>query len=195
MSQAADAASRPVFAEDITSLLAAIERGHRPALDRLFGVAYAQLRALSHRQRAGQLQATLSTTALVHEVYLKLVRSGELAVTDREHFFCLAARTMRQILIDHARKKSAGRRLGSANALPLDEADQPVAVDFAQVLAIDEALERLEKVEPRLARLVEWRVFGGLTLEEIAKVTALSPTTLKRDWQRARAYLARQLGP
>lgn len=185
--------SRPAASDDITSLLAAIEQGQRPALDRLFGVAYAQLRSLSRRQRASQGPATLSTTALVHEVYLKLVRSGELVVTNREHFFCLAARTMRQILIDHARKKSAGRRLGSANALPLDEADQPVEVDLAQVLAIGEALERLEKVDPRLARLVEWRVFGGMTLEEIATVTALSTTTVKRDWQRARAFLARHL--
>jgi|CXWL01.1.fsa_nt_gi RNA polymerase sigma factor (TIGR02999 family) len=185
--------NRPASQEDITALLAALEQGQRPALDRLFGVAYAQLRQLSRRQRAGQGPATLSTTALVHEVYLKLVRSGELAVTNREHFFCLAARTMRQILIDHARKKSAGRRLGSANALPLDEADQPVEVDLGQVLAVGEALDRLEKVEPRLARLVEWRVFGGMTLEEIAPVTGLSPTTLKRDWKRARAYLARQL--
>lgn len=189
-----DALSRPPSAQDeITSLLAALEGGQRSALDRLFGVAYAQLRTLSRRQRAGQSGETLSTTALVHEVYLKLVRSGELAVTNREHFFCLAARTMRQILIDHARKKSAGRRLGSAHALPLDEADQPVEVDLAQVLAVGEALDRLEKVEPRLGRLVEWRVFGGMTLEEIAAVTGLSPTTLKRDWQRARAFLARQL--
>lgn len=185
--------AHPPTAGDITSLLADLEAGHRSALDRLFGVAYAQLRTLSRRQRAGQQQETLSTTALVHEVYLKLVRSGDLAVANREHFFCLAARTMRQILIDHARKKSAGRRLGSANALPLDDADQAVEVDLAQVLAIGEALERLEKVEPRLARLVEWRVFGGMTLEEVASVTSLSPTTLKRDWQRARAFLARHL--
>jgi RNA polymerase sigma factor (TIGR02999 family) len=184
---------QPPTIGDITSLLADLEAGQRSALDRLFGVAYAQLRLLSRRQRAGQNQETLSTTALVHEVYMKLVRSGELAVGNREHFFCLAARTMRQILIDHARKKSAGRRLGSANALPLEEADQAVEVDLAQVLAIGEALERLEKVEPRLARLVEWRVFGGMTLEEIAVVTQLSPTTLKRDWQRARAFLARHL--
>jgi RNA polymerase sigma factor (TIGR02999 family) len=182
-------------AAEVTQLLAALAGGDRAALDRLFSLVYDELKRLASAQLAmgGAKEATLSTTVLVHEAYVRFVRSAELAVNDRNHFYSLAARAMRQILVDHARRRLAQRRGGQAQVLPLEDWDQPVEVDLERVMGIDAALERLAALDQRLAQIVEWRVFAGLTLEEIATVSELSTATLKRDWRKARAFLHREL--
>jgi len=180
---------------EVTSLLAALRDGERGALDRLFEIVYLELRRLARAQLARlSPNATLSTTALVNEVYVRFAGAGRLSAGDRQHFYSLAARAMRQILVDHSRRRLAQRRGGDVDIVPLADWDRPSEVDLARVLAIDDALSRLEKLDERLARLVEWRVFGGLTFEEIAEAGELSVTTLKRDWRKARAFLQRELG-
>jgi RNA polymerase sigma factor (TIGR02999 family) len=180
---------------DITELLAAARRGDAAAAEALFGVVYADLKRIAHRQLAGQPRdATLSTTALVHEVYLRLARPESLELNDRTHFFAVAARAMRQILVDHARRKSAEKRGGGVLALELDEGRVGSSPEkAAELVALDEALDRLEQLDERLARVVEWRFFGGLTLEEIGAALELTERTMKRDWRKARAFLYREL--
>ena len=165
-----------------------------PALDQLFGRVYEELRRLAHRVRGGSPGDTLNTTALVHEAYLKLSRSGTLEVTDRAHFFAVAARAMRQILVDAARRQMAQKRGGDAPPLvTLDESlyHQPIRPD--QLLALDEALARLDAADPRRARVVEHRIFAGLTSDETAALLGVSRPTVERDWRAARAWLAVEL--
>ncbi len=179
---------------NVTRLLSALRKGDRQALDRLFEIVYAELKRLAKAQLAlAPGDSTLSTTALVNEAYVKFARAAELSASDREHFYSLASRAMRQILVDHCRRRLADRRGGGAVTVPLEDWDGPAEVDLTRVVMIDAALTKLAKREPRLAELVERRVFAGLTLEEIAKATNLSATTLKRDWRKARAFLYREL--
>ncbi|HEV3458974.1 MAG TPA: sigma-70 family RNA polymerase sigma factor [Thermoanaerobaculia bacterium] len=179
---------------EFSRLLASWRRGEDGASDQLFSLVYEQLRELAHRQVGGRSSGeTLRTTALVHEAYLKLVRSGS-RVNDRHHFYALAARAMRQILVDHARGRAAVKRGGGLWITTLD--DEQVADPHAQdVLALDEALERLARLDERLGRLVELRYFAGLSIEETAAVLTLSPATVKRDWRTARAFLFDALHP
>jgi len=181
--------------QEVTVLLAALRVGDRAALDRLFELVYGELRRLARAQLARSLpHATLSTTALVNEVYVRFAGASRLAANDRGHFYSLAARAMRQILVDHAKSRLAQRRGGGAEVVSLADWDHPSDVDLSRVVAIDAALSRLEQLDERLARLVEWRVFGGLTFEEIAAASSeLSVSTLKRDWRKARAFLEREL--
>jgi RNA polymerase sigma factor (TIGR02999 family) len=181
--------------QEVTVLLAALRVGDRAALDRLFELVYGELRRLARAQLARSLpHATLSTTALVNEVYVRFAGASRLAANDRGHFYSLAARAMRQILVDHAKSRLAQRRGGGAEVVSLADWDRPSDVDLSRVVAIDAALSRLEQLDERLARLVEWRVFGGLTFEEIAASSSgLSVSTLKRDWRKARAFLEREL--
>lgn len=180
--------------EDFTRLLGDLQRGDRAALDRLFELVYEELRRLARKQlphnRGGG--ETLNTTALVHEVYLKFTRATAVSALDRQHFFSLAARAMRQILVDHARGRAAARRPDPRAARPLDDTEI-AAPDVGDVLEMDSALQALEQLDPGLGRLVEWRVFAGLTLEEIADFDGRSISTLKREWQKARAFLHRRL--
>lgn len=179
----------------VTVLLSALRGGDRAALDRLFEVVYQELKRLASAQIAlSPGESTLSTTALVHEVYVKFAKAEELSAGDREHFYSLASRAMRQVLVDHARRRLADRRGGKAAPLPIEDWDGPVEVDLLRVLRIDAALAKLARREPRLAELVDFRVFAGLTLEEIAATTHRSATTLKRDWRKARAFLHHELG-
>jgi len=186
----------PGGAGEITSLLAAARGGDRAAGEALFGAVYADLKRLARRQRAGQASdATLSTTVLVHETHLRLVRPGALEQHDRAHFFAVAARAMRQIVIDTARRRNAEKRGGGVLAFELDEGrvasgriDSP-----EELLALDIALGRLEQLDERLARVVELRFFAGLTLEEIGATLELTERTIKRDWRKARAFLFREL--
>lgn len=185
----------PPAPPDTAELLAAARSGDRGAYDRVFGHVYAELRRIASRQAARFSDpATLSTTALVHEAYLKLAGDRVVGAADREHFFALAARAMRQILIDHTRGRTRQKRGGGAPHLPLDHVALPEDAPVDDLLALDQALGRLERVDPELARLVEWRFFAGLTLAEIAELTSVSERTVKRDWQVARAFLARELG-
>lgn len=181
-------------AEEITTLLAAAGAGDRGASDRLFEAVYAELRRIARRQRAAAApSATLSTTALVHEAYLKLSGEARWTVEDRRHFFALAARAMRHVLVDHVRRRGRLKRGGGALALDL-EAEEIAAPDRGEELvALDEALDRLESVEPELAQLVEWRFFAGLSVEEIAELVGVSDRTVKRRWRSARAFLYQDL--
>ena len=180
-------------------LLAAARGGDRGAFDRVFALVYDELRRVASRQamRFGG-GGTLSTTALVHEVYLKLAGDSVVATNDRAHFFALAARAMRHILIDHARHGDRKKRGGGGAHVTLDRIlDHPIAMaaesSAEDLLAVDRAVERLGKVDAELERLVEWRFFGGLTFAEIAELTGSSERTLKREWAVARLFLLREL--
>jgi len=180
--------------EDVTGLLRAAEAGDRDALDRLFSVLYGRLRSIAHRQlRKAPGEQTLSTTALVNEAYLKLSRGARWSARDRSHFFSLAGRAMRMILVDHARSRSRGRRGSGLRPLDLDAVDIPIEERAAELVALDEALDRLGAVDEDLARLVEWRFFAGLSVEEIADLSGRSVRTVKRHWQTARAFLFAEL--
>jgi RNA polymerase sigma factor (TIGR02999 family) len=180
---------------DVTALLRAARHGDAAAAEDLFGVVYSDLKRIARRQLGGSGSgSTLTTTALVHEAYLRLARPGNLELNDRTHFFAVAARAMRQILVDHARRRLAEKRGGGVMALELDEGRVGAADDRADLMvALDGALAKLERVDERLARLVEWRFFGGMTFEEAAAGMELSDRTLKRDWKRAKAFLFREL--
>lgn len=177
---------------EITRLLAEVSRGEKAALDRLFPLVYQELRARAARERRRQSTGeTLSTTALVHEVYLKFADASSLEVEDRRHFFALAARAMRQIVLDHARRRLAQKRGAGVRFVTLDPSATGSGVDPAELLALDEALSRLAELDGRLAHMVELRFFGGMSVEETAELMGVSPRTVKRDWRKARAFLHR----
>ncbi|HEV8600515.1 MAG TPA: ECF-type sigma factor [Gemmatimonadales bacterium] len=179
---------------DPTQLLAEWRQGSREALDALFSLVYEDLRARAHRLLQGQPTGlTLSTTALVHESYLKLIRSERLSLQDRAHFLALAAHAMRLVLVSYARGHGAEKRGGGATPLELDEELVLSNERAEQLLALDEALERLARLNDRLSRTVELRFFGGLTLEETAEALRVAQSTVKLDWQKARAWLYREL--
>lgn len=160
----------------------------------LFELVYHELRRIARGQRrAAGSPATLDTTALVHEVYLKLHATPAANGVDRMHFVSLAARAMRQILVDHARSRSRLKRGGDIIITGLDERIG-AASDTIDLVALDAALERLAEVDPRAGQLVEWRVFAGLEIGEIARLQDLTERTVFRDWRRARAFLVQQLG-
>jgi RNA polymerase sigma factor (TIGR02999 family) len=186
-----DSASAPEPAGgDITALLARYRDGDRDAFDRLLPMVYAELHGRAHRQLALRRPGdTLVTTALVHEAWLKLAGSAAQSWNDRIHFFAVASRAMRQILVDAARRKTAGKRGGGARALSLDPADLATPDRAEELVALDEALTRLAALDDRLARTVELRFFGGLSVEETAEALGVSPRTVKRDWRAARAFL------
>jgi RNA polymerase sigma factor (TIGR02999 family) len=176
---------------EITALLAALRAGDRSALDRLYPLVYAELRERAHGQLARFRPGdTLSTTALVHEAYLKLAGSVRQSYQDRVHFFAVASKAMRQILLDYARRAVAAKRGGSeGRPASLDPALAPDPGRPEELLALDEALDRLAALDERLARIVELRFFGGLSVEETAEAVGASPRTVKRDWRKARAFL------
>lgn len=162
-----------------------------PALDQLFGRVYDELRRLAHVVRGGRAGDTLNTTALVHEAYLKLASAKTLEVRSRPHFFALAARAMRQILVDAARRRLAQKRGGdSPPTVTLDESIFQDPLRPSQLVALDDALARLDAIDPRRARVVEHRIFAGLTADETAALLGVSRPTVERDWRAARAWLA-----
>lgn len=180
--------------DEVAELLARAGAGDRDALDRLFPQVYQDLRERAHRRLArGGAGATLDTTGLVHETFLKLVESGSRAWNDRVHFLAVASRAMRQIVVDQARRRLSGKRGGGAGPVSLDPGRIPSPERAEELVALDEALERLAALAPRLARTVELRFFGGLSVEETAAALGTSPRTVKRDWQKARALLYREL--
>ncbi len=179
-----------------TDLLDELRRGDRDALDRITILLYDELREIAHRhRRAHGDSASLVTTALVHEVYLKLVDQSRAKWNDRAHFLALAAVAMRHILADRAKARVAAKRGGNHAAVTLEEemiasGDQPDAL-----LQINEAIDRLEAIDARLARVVEYRFFGGLTNDEIAEVLDVTVRTVERDWVKARMLLREDLSP
>jgi len=175
-------------------LLRDLSQGRREALDRLVPVVYDELRRIAHGQlRREDAGHTLNTTALVHEAYLKLVDLRAVQWQDRMHFFAVAARVMRQVLIDYARGRKRGKRGGDAVRIPLAH-DLDAAVEQPELLLeLDEALTRLEALNERQCRVVECRTFAGLSVEETAQALGVSPATVKRDWTFSRAWLHREL--
>lgn len=177
-----------------TDVLEELRSGRQESLDKLSALLYTELREIAHRHRRARDDAgTLATTALVHEVYLKLVDQSRARWNDRAHFLALAAVAMRHILADRARTRIAIKRGGAQQAITLDE--QMVASDEhpETMLEIDEALERLAKIDARLAAVVQYRFFGGLTNEEIAEVLGVTTRTVERDWIKARMLLKLEL--
>ena len=178
----------------VTELLIAWGSGDRAALEELTPLVYGELRRLAHRHLGRERRGhTLQTSALVHEAYLRLIGQKNVEWQGRAHFFGIAARLMRQILVDYARTRNNQKRGGDANRVSLDEALLVSDERAAEVVALDEALERLAKVDPRKGRVVELRFFGGLSVEETAEVLAVSPGTVMRDWTLAKAWLHNEL--
>jgi RNA polymerase sigma factor (TIGR02999 family) len=173
----------------ITSLLAAWRDGDRDAVHQLMPCVYSELRAMAHRQFRGRDDATLQPTAIVHEAYAKLERHSRLSVQDRHHFFAIAARVMRQIVVDYARKRVASKRGGQLAMIAIDDLQVPAPTRAAEIVAVDDALDQLARLDVSLSRLVELRFFAGLSVEETADVLGCSARTVKRDWRKARALI------
>lgn len=174
---------------EITNLLRAWGRGDGTAVDRLFTLLYEELRIIARRQLRGRRGQTLDTTAIVHEACVKLLDPSGPGINDRAHFLNLAARVMRQVLIDGARRRIAAKR-GGAEAIHTRFDDHLGDTARAEeLLALDEAIGKLARLEPRLAHTVELRFFAGLSVEEIAELLSVSARTVKRDWVKARAFL------
>lgn len=179
---------------DITGLLVAWRAGDEAAFDRLFPLVYDELRSIAHRQLGRERSDhTLGTTALVHEAYLKLVDQTRARLTDRAHFYAVAARAMRRILVDYARRHRALKRGGPAGQISLDDSGLPADQRADTLVALDEALTRLADVDPRVSQVVECRFFGGLTEEETAEALAVTARTVRRDWVKAKGWLRREL--
>ncbi len=186
---------------DITGLLKAWGRGDKEALDQLMPLVYVQLRAQARRhmqsERAG---TTLQTTALVHEVYLRLTKAQDVDWHDRAHFFALSAQIMRRILVDAARARTASKRGGAAPhaahspEIDPDQIPSPQSDSVLMLCALDDALDSLAQRDPRRVKVIELRFFAGLSVEETADLLQVSPQTVMRDWRLAKVWLARELG-
>lgn len=179
---------------EITGLLSRWSDGDPDAFQRLVALAYDDLRVIAHRRLlAAGGGGTLETTALVHELFLRIVDRTGGEWQSRSHFYSFASQAMRHILVDHARRMHAERRGGTRVGIPLDEAAAPDPNSAADVLGVNEALDRLAERNPRMAKAVELRFFGGLTVPEVAEVLDTSVRTVEREWTRARAYLMESL--
>ncbi len=179
---------------EVTKLLVALSEGNHEALDKLFPIVYGALQRVAHRQLLSERRDhTLNTTALVHEVYLKLVKLDRVQWKGRAHFFALAAQAMRLILVDYARQHRAAKRGSGAPHLSLDEIVVMTPSHAEELLSLDTALQSLEAINERHARVVECRFFGGMGVKETAAVLGISSATVKRDWTMARAWLNREL--
>ena len=185
-------------ADDLTGLLIEWGQGDKAALDRLTPLVYDEIRRIAHRyvqrEREGQ---TLQTTALVNEAYIRLAGSANIAWQNRAHFYAVTAQVMRRILIDHARRRHYVKHGGEAQRVAFDEAAKETALmsqpRAAELLALDEALDELAKLDLRKSQVVELRYFGGLNIEETARVLDVSPMTVRRDWRAAKAWLYKKV--
>ena len=185
--------------QTVTGLLYRVRSGDRDAFDRLFPMVYDEMRVLARRQRWGWVgDQTLGTTALVHEAYLRLVDQSSADWRSRGHFGAVASRAMRHILIDYARRRRAAKRGGPQANLSLDGVTEPAGTwtpeQAESLIALHEALAALERENERLARIVEMKFFGGLTVDEIGAALDLSPATVKRGWTMAQTWLYRAMG-
>jgi len=182
-------------AKNVTEIIAQLAAGDRSAADRLLPEVYSELRALasSYFQRQ-QPSHTLQPTALVHEAFIKLVGAANQEWTSRKHFFDVAAMAMRQLLTDHARRLATEKRGGGMHRITLSDAATPLeSGSEVDVIALDEALRKLDELDPRQARIVELRYLAGLSVAETAEVLEIAPRTVKLDWQMARSFLRREL--
>lgn len=180
---------------DVTQLLRQMSDGSPEAADLVFPRVYAELKGIAQsRLRSERDGHTLSATALVHEAYLKLVRQSDVDWQNRSHFYSIAARAMRRVLLDYAIARKAEKRGGGAAVVTLQDDSAGDFTKIDDVIAVDEALTRLAALDERQAQVVELRFFGGLTLEDIAKALDVSLASVNRDWRMARAFLATELG-
>lgn len=173
----------------LTALLRRWSTGDQAAFDQLVPLVYLRLRRIAHRRRRAEHDASLDTTGLVHEVYLRLADSPQVDARDRGHFYALASRVMRNILTDRARRRRAAKRGGDAVFVELDDLVRLDDADLDRIEALHEALERLESLDARQASIVEMRYFGGLSLEETAEALGISLSTVHRELRSARAWL------
>jgi RNA polymerase sigma-70 factor (ECF subfamily) len=181
---------------EITALLRKVRNGDREAESRLVGKVYDNLhRMAAHFMRRERFDHTLRPTALVHEAYLRLVQNRQHEWADRAHFFAVAASVMRRILVDHARRRHAGKRGGHMQRIELSEPLAYIEEKAEEMLALDQALSRLAERDARMGRIVEMRFFGGMTDEEIAGILGIGVRTVKRDWSVARAWLRAEIIP
>jgi RNA polymerase sigma factor (TIGR02999 family) len=180
----------------ITDLLRAVEGGDARAADSLFAAVYSEMRRIARRQlSASGRHGNLDTTELVHEAYLKLSHGAPWSIRDRFHFYAATARAMRQVIVDDAKRRFRSKRGSGLTPRSLDDLAEtlPRSERPEELLALDEALTQLENADPELARIVEWRFFNGLSVEDIARTLEVSERTVKRHWKIARAFLFRQL--
>jgi RNA polymerase sigma factor (TIGR02999 family) len=180
---------------DLTGLLVKWGQGKENALDEILPIVYAELHRMAGRYlNRERVNHTLQPTALINEAYLRLVDQSRLTLQNRAHFFGIAARVMRRILVEHARAHHAAKRGGSAIMVPLDEGVHGGAgTEDLDLIALNSALDRLEQMDPAQSRIVELRYFAGLTIEETAEALDISPATVKRSWTVARAWLKREI--
>ena len=182
--------------QNITQLLSTINRGDPNAYKKLFELVYDELRRIANRQLNYEYSDhTFSKTELVHEAYLKLVDQSKIDFNDRTHFYAIAARSMRQLLVDYARKKKADKRGGGEKPLPLDENIFHIKKHAENIIELDEHLDQLSELDERLGQIVELRFFAGLSIEETAEMMELSTSTVNRDWAKARGWLYQKLKP
>jgi RNA polymerase sigma factor (TIGR02999 family) len=182
-------------ARDVTGLLVAWCDGDQAAFDRLAPLVYAELRRVAHRYMRGERpDHTLQTTDLVHETWMRLVDVNRVRWQNRAHFFAVSAQMMRRILVEAARRRDARKRGGAISHVAFDEADVAAPDPAIDVVALDEALAAFAEIDPRKARVVELRFFGGLSVEETAHVLQVSPETVMRDWRTSKLWLFRELG-
>lgn len=183
----------PDPSNQITELLARWSKGDTAARDALVPVVYNELRRVAGRCLEGQHNLTLQSTALVHEAYLRLLGQASVRVESRAHFFGIAARLMRNILVDHARSRGAAKRGANCLTLALDEAVALPQRREVDLIALDDALNGLATLDPRQSQIVDLRFFGGLTIEDTSYVLGVSPATVKREWATARLWLQREM--
>jgi RNA polymerase sigma-70 factor, ECF subfamily len=190
-----DGVARPALPAHVTELLVAWRAGDQSALEQLMPLVHAELRRLARRQMSRERNGhTLQTTALVNEAYMRLVDLSRVHWQDRGHFFAMAARLMRRILVDHARSRRFQKRGSGVCPVPLDEAFGVASERGTDLVALDDALEQLAAVDPRKAQVIEMRFFGGLSVVETAEALSVSPETVMRDWRLAKLWLLRELG-
>jgi len=184
----------PTTPQEITQLLTKWNRGDKTALEELVPLVYPELRRLARgymsRENSGH---TLQTSALINEAYLRLVNQQDVNWQNRSHFFAVSAQVMRHILVDHARKYSYEKRGGGAEHIPVDEVSVMCEERAAELIALDDALNRLAVLDARKSQIVELRFFGGLTVDETAEVMKLAPITIIREWRAAKAWLGREV--
>jgi len=183
------------FPGEVTRLLSAWTGGDEHALEELMPLVYHELRRIAQHHFIGQPPGhTLQPTALIHEAFLKLIGQGDQGFRNRTHFYAVASMAMRQVLVNHAEARLAKKRGGGAVRISMGDVDVAVEREASDVLALDAALKALEAKDARKSRVVELRYFGGLSIEETADALSVSPVTVERDWQTARAWLAREMG-
>jgi len=186
--------AEPARAEEVTGMIRAWQQGDAVALQRLIPLVYQELRRVARaRLRSEPPGHGLQTTGLVHEAYLRLVEVDRMDVRDRGHLLGLAGRLMRQVLVDHARRRRAAKRGGGATMVGLSDVSVPTETRGVDVLALDEALDELSSLDSRLSRVVELKFFAGLSISEAAQALDVSTATVERDWTLARAWLHQRL--